>query len=240
MNSQGVLIEESEGELLLPSAKELLAGLNCSTDYDNVSAAEINFSTPPEQPEEAMEHPCALGNTPIERKEDELCFFSSDDVFLGNEIQDRASRRRRHTTTGTYNEDELSQRAMSQGLMDTDPVNTYTQSFQLMKTRNIQEDIDEGNFTSRREKPKNKNIQLRLEEPTHGVFVRKCGFTTTRPLEWALALETFLREADEGYRWDYLCNGSDEFCECNVKIFHPNSTKKIVVEIKIITGGVQI
>ena len=96
-------------------------------------------------------------------------------------------------------------------------------------------------FTSKREKPKGKSAQLQLEEPTNGVYSKKCGLYTTRPLKWAEALE-ILTENNSGdpCRWDYICD-DEAYTECAVKIFQLGSTnKKTVIEIKMITGVIFI
>ena len=91
-------------------------------------------------------------------------------------------------------------------------------------------------FTSKREKPKGKSTQLQYEHPTDGVYSKKCGLYTTRPLKWAEALERLTEINSNPSRWDYL-GDSEGYTECAVKIFQLGSTnKKTVIEIKIITG----
>ena len=144
---------------------------------------------------------------------------------------DRYTRRRTHTLT--YNEDELSEIAMpSQGTETNGACN-----FTVLKVNKLLDDINK--FTSKREKPKNKSAQLKSEEPTNGIYARKCGFITERPLKWAQGLEKLIEQAD--YRWDYLCDSDDEFQVCVVKIYQQSSTtKKIVIEIKISTGVILV
>ena len=263
LNSQGVLIEEADAELLLPTA----------ADLENIPM-DI-FSTPPEMtcpPVTDEEAHVTEGNLcPGGPNTDEIVAAEDspsklmpatgekilpdkeENIELENWVkpaptakenetvreEDPPTRRRQCSSTlTTYNEDELSQRIMSsQG--DTDPL--IANSFMIMKTNSILKDIAEQKFTTKCEKPKGKRVQLNNEEPTHGIFKRKCGFTTTRPLKWAEALETWLDQNSFEFRWDYLCDNDDKILECNVKIAQqPTNSKKVVVELSIISGVVMI
>ena len=104
------------------------------------------------------------------------------------------------------------------------------------KSRPIKDDMDRNIFTAKTgETIRGKGGQLKDEEITVGVYVRKCGFTTSRPLQWAVALETLINEeVAMDCRWDYISEDG-KYSECVVKIFY-STTKRVTVHIKIACG----
>ena len=163
---------------------------------------------------------------------------------VGKEIvgEDHRMKRRsqRPPSTAFYNEEEMAQRATSSQEDGCEDPLSSARSYMVMKTTQIHNSL--ANFTSKREKPKNKGTQLNIETITHGVFKTKCGFVSTRPLIWAESLEDLLRKDTNSveHRWDYLCDSEDKIFECQVKVFHPSSSRRTLIEIRVITGVVLI
>jgi hypothetical protein len=98
----------------------------------------------------------------------------------------------------------------------------------------------DDNFAPTTEKPKGKSAQLKVEEPTSGVYAKKCGFTTVRPVQWADALERLLEANNMDSRWEYS-RENDKLSECAIKIFPVTSNpKKVIVEIKFTPGVILV
>ena len=169
-----------------------------------------------------------MRNEPAEKEKE-----AAHEASMGDE---RMTRRSQRTSTATYNEEEMAQRATASQDDGCDEHPNSARSYVVMKTSPIQD--SQMNIISKREKPKNKGTQLNDEVPTHGVFKKKCGFTSTRVLVWAEALEKLLPKDGNDYRWDYVCDNEDKIFECQVKIFHPSSSKKTFIEIRVVTGVV--
>jgi hypothetical protein len=238
LNSQGVMIDESDHELLSP--------INClppQCDPPDTPKVSLNndesmadlqldvFSTP-------LPHTTVLSQDTISHPEEDGS--STAKPQAKNNDDERATRRTRRTAT--YNEDQLSELATSsQGGEGSDQTGNVCNFSVLKDTRKIQEDVTDNKFTSKSEKPRGKSANLKVEVPTHGVYARKSGFTTERPLHWAEALEKYIENNNIHHRWDYLCDSDDVYQECRVKIFPQSpSTKKILVEIKISSGVIHI
>ena len=100
----------------------------------------------------------------------------------------------------------------------------------ITKTRSVIEDRDENLLHERSvEITRGKGLQLKVEQLSHGVYKKKSGFRTPRPIEWAIGLEDLLTDC----RWDYMMNDS-KYTECLIKI--ANAGGMINIDIKLTTG----
>ena len=103
------------------------------------------------------------------------------------------------------------------------------------KTKPIIEDV--MRFTTRSTANiKGKMSQLKNEEITTGIYAKKSGFISHRPLDWAIALEKMTVELQMDSRWDYACD-DEKYTEIIVKIL-PTNHKRVTVEIKLTSGVV--
>ena len=100
----------------------------------------------------------------------------------------------------------------------------------ILKTSSIKEDIENGRFPEKLiEITRGKGLQLKTEEATEGVYKKKCGFRTTRPLVWAETLEAML----ESSRWDYT-EQDNKYTQCSIKV--PYLGSMVTVDLKFDTG----
>ena len=107
---------------------------------------------------------------------------------------------------------------------------TNTHEIVTPKTRTLEEDKNDNMLHDRSvEITRGKGLQLKEEEVTLGVYKKKCGFRTLRPIEWAAALEGLLTE----YRWDYA-EQENKYTQCLIKV--ANGSGMITIEIKLTTG----
>ena len=111
------------------------------------------------------------------------------------------------------------------------------------KVHPIEEDVQQNLFIKTDDIPANKRRgkmgKLLEEDITFDVYAKKSGFLTKRPLQWAIALESFLdKEPDTNSRWQYK-EVENIYTDCEVLIFF-EVTKQVTVNISVQNGEVMV
>ena len=107
---------------------------------------------------------------------------------------------------------------------------TNAKEILVAKTRSAKEDREENLLHERSvDITRGKGLQLKEEDVSHGVYKKKSGFRTHRPIEWAVALEDLLTD----YRWDYVMH-DNMYTQCLIKV--TNAGGMINIDIKLTTG----
>ena len=112
-----------------------------------------------------------------------------------------------------------------------------------MKDRPIRVDVDNGFFVKtepiKKKRKVGKSGLLLAEAIQMDIYKAKCGFTTPRPLAWAVAMESLIaRESQTTCRWQYRVE-NEIFTECRL-LFYFEATKKVEINIYIRTGVIMI
>ena len=235
---EGVLIEETDSVFVTPRSSMSTTPrtlLGSSSDADPPGASR--------EPRPVM---ASIAEAPDQISTDSptpngIQMSTQEVLQRCDEAMSNATRPRRRRTVANYNEEDSPVSTGLQKDQHHDPVVGVEKL--ISKTRKIVEDIMDAiryHFAPTTEKPKGKSAQLKLEEPTNGVYAKKCGFTTARPAQWADALERLLEANNMDSRWEYS-RENEKFSECAIKILPVTTNpRKVIVEIKFTPGVILV